>query len=66
MAEENESLLAYFQRMLSKLLATCATETGFGVVHDDYLGTMMIDSIERIFTHGRKQGTEETLGSMRI
>ena len=56
MAEENESLLAYFQRMLTKLLATCATETGFNSVHDDYLGAMMIDSIERIFMHGRKPG----------
>jgi len=56
MSEENEGLLAYFQRMLSKLLATCATETGFSVVNDDYLGTMMVDSIERIFMHGRIAG----------
>ena len=56
MAEESEGLLAYFQRMLTKLLSSCAAETGFSSVTDDYLGTMIVDAIERIFNHGRKQG----------
>jgi hypothetical protein len=56
MAEENEGLLAYFQRMMTKLLEVCSSETGFSDVQDDYLATMMVDSIERVFMHGRKQG----------
>ena len=60
MAEESEGLLAYFQRMLTKLLGSTTAESGFSNVTDDYLGTMIVDAIERIFAHGRKQGMPKT------
>lgn len=58
MSDENEGLLAYFQRIITKLLASCTTETGFADVSDDYMASMILDSIDRTFLHGRKQGTQ--------
>lgn len=62
MAEENEGMLAYLQRMMTKLMHSSSSDTGFSKVSDPYLSDMVIDSIVRILSQGSTQGVYPSKG----